>query len=65
MKYEVLSKRMSWPTGSVLSAEELAGCNIDHLVATGHLAPAASSKKKAEPEEPDPVDDYVADEPQE
>lgn len=65
MKYEVLSKRMSWPTGSVLSAEELEGCNIDHLVATGHLAPAASRKKKAEPEEPDPVDDYVADEPQE
>lgn len=65
MKYEVLSKRMSWPTGSVLSADELAGCNIDHLVATGHLAPAASSKKKAEPEKPDPVDDYVADEPQE
>lgn len=65
MSYEVKSGRMAWPAGSVLSADDLAGCNIDHLVATGHLAPAATSKKKNEPVQPDPVDDYAADEPQE
>jgi hypothetical protein len=67
MKYEVKSKRMDWPTGTVLSADDLAGCNIEYLVATGHLAPAAAPtfKKKAEPVQPDPVDYYAADEPQE
>lgn len=66
MTYTVLSKRMSWPTGTALSADELAGCNIEHLVATGHLALTAVPTiiKKGKPVEPDPVDDS-ADEPEE
>jgi ribosomal protein L12E/L44/L45/RPP1/RPP2 len=68
MKYEVTSKRMDWPSGTVLSAADLAGCNIEHLVATGHLAlvAAPTTKKKPEPVQPDPVANYeAADEPQE
>jgi len=67
MTYKVLSSRMTFPQGSVLSADELAGCNIEHLVATGHLAPAVESKqtkKKAEASEPEPAYDS-AEEPEE
>jgi hypothetical protein len=62
MTYTVLSKRMDWPAGTVLSADDLAGCNIEHLVATGHLALTAvpTMTKKGKPVEPDPVDDSAA-----
>ena len=66
MTYTVLSSRMDWPAGTVLSTDDLAGCNIVHLVATGLLAVTAVPKfiKKGKPVEPVPVDDS-ADEPEE
>jgi hypothetical protein len=66
MTYTVLSSRMVWPAGTVLYPDDLAGCNIDHLVATGHLAVTAVPRfiKKGKPVEPDPVDE-LADEPEE
>jgi hypothetical protein len=60
MMYQVLSKRLAWPAGTVLSADDLAGCNINLLVATGHLTPAPTPKKKSskwEPEQPVTEDD--------
>jgi len=59
VKYLVTSRRLDWPTGSVLTTTDLAGCNIDMLVATGHLAPHVEhSKSKSLPVtpalEPDP-----------
>jgi hypothetical protein len=66
MRYLVLSKRMDWPEGSVVDAAELAGCNIEMLVATGHLTPAPTPKKKNKWEpEPPVTDDDSADEPEE
>lgn len=66
MKYLVLSKRMDWPRGSVLEEEELSRCNIPLLVATGHLTPAPTPKKKSKWEpEPPVTDDEPADEPEE
>ena len=38
MKYRVESHRLAWPEGSVLTAEELEGCNIDAWLVGGHLA---------------------------
>lgn len=67
MTFKVLSARMKFPQGSVVSADDLAGCNIGHLVATGHLAPAAEPKqlkKKAEAAAPEPANDS-AEEPEE
>jgi hypothetical protein len=61
MKYRVTSGRMSWPDGTVISAEDLAGCNIEVLVATGHLARVADGRRQPEP----PVSDDSADEPEE
>lgn len=46
MNYEVLSGRLSWPQGSVVSTEELEGCNIALLVQAGHLAPHVEPKTK-------------------
>jgi hypothetical protein len=66
MMYQVLSKRMSWPAGTVVDARDLAGCNIPMLVATGHLTPAPTPKKKTKWEpEPPVTDDDSADEPEE
>jgi hypothetical protein len=66
MTYTVLSSRMDWPAGTVLSTADLSGCNIEHLVATGHLAVTAVPRfiKKGKPVDPDPVDE-LADEPEE
>lgn len=66
MRYRVLSKRMDWPAGTVLSEDDLAGCNIPMLVATGHLTPAPTPKKKTKWEpEPPVTDDEPADEQEE
>ena len=66
MMYEVLSRRLSWPAGTMVSEDDLAGGNIAMLVATGHLTPAPTPKKKSkwEPEQP-VTDDDSADEPEE
>jgi hypothetical protein len=37
MRYQVISKRMRWPAGTLLGTEALAGCNISALVQGGHL----------------------------
>lgn len=66
MMYQVQSKRLAWPAGTTVSEDDLAGANIAMLVATGHLTPAPTPKKKSkwEPEQPVTVDDS-ADEPEE
>jgi hypothetical protein len=50
-KYRVTSRRMSWPAGTLLDEQELEGCNIPMLLATGHLtaAPEAPAKATDEP----------------
>jgi hypothetical protein len=66
MMYQVLSRRLAWPAGTIVSAADLAGGNIDMLVATGHLTPAPTPKKKSkwEPEQP-VTDDDAAEQPEE
>jgi len=66
MMFQVLSKRLAWPAGSIVSAADLADGNIDMLVATGHLTPAPTPKKKSkwEPEQP-VTDDDAAEQPEE
>lgn len=49
MSFRVMSNRLAWPAGTVLGADDLAGCNIDALVQGGHLAP----EKKRTPQMPD------------
>lgn len=39
MNYFVVSNRLPWASGTTVGQEELAGCNIDALVAGGHLSP--------------------------
>lgn len=62
MSWRVLSTRMSFPTGSVVSEDDLVGCNIPALVATGHLAPV---KAKDIPPAKEPEDDDTAEKPEE
>jgi len=77
MSWRVKSRRLAWDAGTVLSADDLAGCNIDALVQGGHLEPVTKSKrtppvqvpddpqkKKAKPVEP-VTDDELAEEPEE
>lgn len=47
MTYTVTSDRMAWPAGTVLHADDLAGSNIEALVAGGHLA--ATDTEQTEP----------------
>ena len=72
MMYQVQSKRMAWPEGTVLSADDLAGCNIGALVEGGHLALVRQAQ--AAPDVPqkmskrrpvEPVADDTAEEPEE
>ena len=72
MMYQVQSDRMARPAGSVLSADDLAGCNIEALIEGGHLAPVA--KAQAAPDVPqkmskrtpvEPVPDDTAEGPEE
>ena len=69
MMYRVLSKRMAFPEGSLVSADDLGG-NLSVLLAGGKVvpveeAPKKASKKLQEPE-PDPaLEDYSAEEPEE
>jgi hypothetical protein len=37
MRYKVTSDRQPWRRGTLLSADDLAGCNIEALVYGGHL----------------------------
>jgi len=63
MKWTVVSDRLAWDAGSVLTDDDLAGCNIDALVAGGHLSPAADKTTKRLPVPPVPM--TPADEPEE
>lgn len=71
MKWQVMSNRLAWASGTILSARDLAGCNIDALVQGGHLAP---SRQQAAPDKTEtrnkrmpvePVPDETAEEPKE
>ena len=46
MRYEVTSGRLDWPAGTTLTVRDLAGCNIDALVAGGHLRPVKAPTKR-------------------
>lgn len=61
MSWNVTSRRLPWASGTTVTREELAGCNIDALVAAGHLSPVQpkTTKKPAVPA------DEPADEPEE
>jgi hypothetical protein len=63
MTFEVLSDRMPWPAGSVVSADALAGCNIVALTEGGHLRLAPKTTKQRSPVVP--VPNESADEPEE
>ena len=56
MTWKVVSDRLDWPAGTVLTATDLQGCNIGALEAGGHLSPvkATTKKKPAVAPEPDP-----------
>jgi|DEB0MinimDraft_3_1074331.scaffolds.fasta_scaffold149830_2 hypothetical protein len=45
MKYEVISGRLNREPGTTVDETELAGLNVDALIAGGHIA--AVEKKKA------------------
>lgn len=69
MKYRVLSKRMAFPEGSLVSAEDLGG-NMSVLLAGGKVVPVEDAPKKMtkKVQEPEPVpalEDDSADEPEE
>lgn len=64
MKWQVASGRMRWASDAVLSADDLAGCNIVALVEGGHLVPVPTKpSSKRMPVDPVPTD--TADEPEE
>ena len=63
MSWIVTSGRLRWSEGTRLSEDDLAGCNIDALVAGGHLSAASDNYKKRTPVAP--VPDITADEPEE
>ena len=63
MSWIVTSGRLRWAEGTRLSEDDLAGCNIDALVAGGHLSPAADKTTKRLPVPPVPM--TPADEPEE
>lgn len=49
MKYEVISDRLTWPAGTIVDADQLAGSSIAVLTAGGHLAPVDDTPE-TEPE---------------
>jgi len=74
MMWTVMSNRLAWDAGTVLGADDLAGCNIEALVQGGHLAPAPqrtpqtpdSPPYKSKKKPVDPVtEDESAEEPEE
>ena len=46
MRWEVTSDRFDRPRGTVLTEQDLVGCNIRAAVAGGHLAPVPTRKPK-------------------
>lgn len=50
MKYRVISDRLTWPAGTIVDADQLAGSSIAVLTASGHLA-EVDGTPEPEPEE--------------
>lgn len=50
MKYRVISDRLTWPAGTIVDADQLAGSSIAVLTAGGHLA-EVDGTPEPEPEE--------------
>ena len=46
MRWEVTSDRFDRPRGTVLTEQDLAGCNIRAAVEAGHLVPVAAPKPR-------------------
>jgi hypothetical protein len=46
MTYKVVSKRLPFAMGSVLSAYDLQGCNIEALLYAGHLTVVEEKKPR-------------------
>jgi len=73
MSWQVTSSRLAWAVGTVLGADDLAGCNIDALVQGGHLAPVvkqdpapkADGPRRKMKVQPEPAGDDSAEEPEE
>jgi hypothetical protein len=61
MSWTVTSHRLPWASGTVVAQDDLAGCNIDALVAGGHLSPVQPNI----PNKPAVPADKPADEPEE
>lgn len=58
MKWQVMSTRLDWAQGTVLTKSDLAGCNIDMLVAAGHLEPVSAKRTKTvKAQEPDDTEE--------
>ena len=57
MSWKVVSGRLPWPAGTVLSEGQLAGCNIAALVAGNHLTPVKATTKKNPAVAPEPTPD--------
>jgi hypothetical protein len=54
MSWKVVSARLEWPVGTVLSEGQLAGCNIAALVAGNHLSPVKATTKNNPAVAPEP-----------
>lgn len=57
MTYVVVSDRLRWDEGTRLSVSELDGCNIDALVAAGHLRPAPKKSPNPTQDTPTPSEE--------
>ena len=55
--YEVVSSVfVGGPPGTVLTVEDLAGCNIPALISAGHIASSEQATDPVDPEQTDPVE---------
>ena len=57
MSWKVTSARLPWRAGTVLTEDDLQGCNIAALVAGNHLSPVKATTKKTPAVAPDPTPD--------
>ena len=48
-KYTVISENLSGhQAGDTVTEEDLEGCSVSHLVESGHILPAKTTKKETE-----------------
>jgi len=55
MSWKVTSARLPWSAGTVLTEDDLQGCNIAALVAGNHLSPVKATTKKKPAVAPEPT----------